>query len=68
MEVKEIQEKTDAELNKLLAQYREKQRDLHFRIARKELKNHQEYKMVRRDIARVKTLLRQRIIAAQESN
>ncbi len=67
MDSKELKEKSTAELQKQLAQLREKVRDLNFRIANKEVKNHQEYKQIRRDIARVKTLLRQRDIAAAES-
>ena len=67
MNWKELKEKSDAELHKLLAQQREKIRDLNFRIAHKEVKNHQEYKKARRDIARIKTLQRQRAIAAAEA-
>lgn len=67
MKLKELKDKSDSELQKLLSQQREKVRDLNFRIAHKEVKNHQEFKQVRRDIARIKTLLRQRAIAAAES-
>ncbi|GAH03859.1 unnamed protein product [marine sediment metagenome] len=67
MKFKELQGKSDAELHKLLAQNREKLRDLNFRIAHKEVKNHQEYKVVRRQIARIKTMIKQRAIANKVS-
>jgi len=66
MDIKELKEKSTKELQKKLAQLREKTRDLNFRIANKEVKNHQEYKQLRRDIARIKTLLKQRQIAEAE--
>ncbi len=60
MRIQDIREKNSTELQGLLSQYRESLRALRFGIAERETKNHQEYSHVRRDVARVLTILRER--------
>jgi len=57
MEFKELKNKEDKELQKILAQSREKLRDLRFKDANKQLKNVREIRRTRETIAHVLTLL-----------
>ncbi len=57
MEFKELKNKEEKELQKILAQSREKLRDLRFKDANKQLKNIREIRRTRETIARVLTLL-----------
>lgn len=66
MEFKELQEKNVNDLQKLLAQHREKLRDLNFKIANKELKNNQERKAIRKTIAHILTVLRNKRVGSQK--
>lgn len=45
---------------KQLTELRGTVRDLRFRIANKELKNHQQLRQVRKDIARILTILKEK--------
>ena len=60
MKISDIRKKSDADLKKLLPELSESVRGLRFKIASKELKNHQQMKAVRKDIARIMTILKQR--------
>lgn len=60
MRIQELREKTDDELRKALTESRESLRSVRFGIAERETKNHQEYRKLRRDIARMLTLARER--------
>jgi len=60
MKITDIRKKTDADLKKLLAEFTGKVREMRFKIASKELKNHQEMRAVRKDVARIMTILNQR--------
>lgn len=60
MRMQDIRKKSDADLTKSLGELRESVRSLRFRIAAKEIKNHQQLKGVRKDIARVLTILKDR--------
>jgi large subunit ribosomal protein L29 len=60
MTIKELQSKNVAELQKDLVTLRIQQRDLRFKAASQELKNTREIHTVRKDIARIMTLLGQR--------
>ena len=59
MEFKELKKKSEAELHKLLKQYREKLRDMRFSVSAKQLKNIREVRTVKKVIAQVLTLLNQ---------
>jgi ribosomal protein L29 len=57
MEFKELKTKDEKELHKILAQSREKLRDLRFKDANKQLKNVREIRQVREAISQILTLL-----------
>ena len=57
MRAKELREKTEKELSSLLAASREKLRQLRFDLASKKLKNPNEIKQIKKDIARISTIL-----------
>ncbi len=57
MEFKELKKKSEAELHKVLADYRTKLRELRFKDANKQLKNVREIRAVRTVIAQAITLL-----------
>ena len=57
MDFKELKNKEEKELQKILAQSREKLRDLRFKDANKQLKNIREIRRTRETIAHVLTLL-----------
>lgn len=57
MEYKELKKKKENELHKILAESRDKLRDLRFKDANKQLKNVREIRNVRDTIARALTLL-----------
>ena len=59
MKIKDIREKTENELKKDLVELRNKSAKLRFDIAGKQAKNHREIRKVKKDIARILTLLRQ---------
>lgn len=57
MKIKELQAMAPAELSKQLALLREQVRDLSFKIHSKEVKNNHMLKAVKKDIARILTLI-----------
>ncbi|MDP2830529.1 MAG: 50S ribosomal protein L29 [bacterium] len=57
MEFKELKKKSESELHRILAESRDKLRDLRFKDANKQLKNVREIRKVREMIARILTLL-----------
>lgn len=57
MEFKEIQQKSVSELHKLLADSRDKLRELRFKDSSKQLKNVREIRKIRASIAQIFTLL-----------
>lgn len=57
MEFKEIQQKSVSELHKLLADSRDKLRELRFKDSNKQLKNVREIRKIKAQIAQVFTLL-----------
>lgn len=57
MELRELRKKSTSDLHKLLAESRDKLRDLRFKDANKQLKNIRQIRKLRTSIARVLTLL-----------
>lgn len=60
MQMAELRKKSEADLLKLLPELREKTRSLKFRIGSKEVKNYNELKFVKKDIARILTILKEK--------
>ncbi|MBI4363736.1 MAG: 50S ribosomal protein L29 [Candidatus Doudnabacteria bacterium] len=60
MTIKELRNKGTGELNRMLASMREQARDLRFKIYSKEVKNNHQLKALRKDIARILTLLNEK--------
>lgn len=58
MDIKEMREKETKELSHLLSDLRKKLDDLNFKVAQKQLKNVREVRNIKRDIARVLTVLK----------
>lgn len=63
-----MREKSDKELQKLLIELREKLRDFRFKVAAKQVKNHRDIRKVKKDIARILTILKERELTKQESH
>lgn len=61
MKMKEIKEKSEKELQKLLGEKREKIRQLRFNLSGGKLKNVAEIKMIKKDIARISTFLKDKL-------
>lgn len=59
MKTKELNQKTKKELNDLLIESRRKLGQLRFDLASKKLKNIREVRGLRRDVARIITILKQ---------
>lgn len=65
MKVKEIRQKSDKELQKLLANLRDKLRDLRFKTASKQLKNYKEMGKIEKEVARILTVMKERKLAKE---
>jgi len=57
MEIKELKNKSLAELQKLLAQTRDQLREARFKDAAKQLKNVRAVRVIKKDIAQILTLI-----------
>ena len=57
MEISEIKKKSQSELKKILAEKREKLRQLRFDLSSGKVKNVREIRMVKKDIARILTIM-----------
>jgi large subunit ribosomal protein L29 len=57
MKIQELKEKEKAELEKLLAEKKEKARELRFSISSKQIKNNRELRNTKKEIARILTLI-----------
>jgi len=66
LSTKELRKKTEGQLGKLLAERRERLRQLKFQIAAKQVKNHRELRFVRKEIARILTVLNELRIKNQQ--
>ena len=60
MKAVELQKFTDEELTQMLEDSKRKLMDLRFQLEMNRLKNHSQIAVVKRDIARIKTILRGR--------
>ena len=60
MTPQELRKKSDQDLKKMLSETREKILNLRFKIASREVKNHQLLGQARQDIARILTILKER--------
>ena len=67
MKTKELRSLPPEELKRRLIETREEEFNLRFRLATKQLQNFQELKRVKKDIARIKTIIREREIYGQEA-
>jgi len=67
MKVKELRELTDAELNKKLTDSKDELFKLRFQMATGQLDNPMKLQEVRRKIARVKTIIRERELGIQRA-
>ena len=62
IKAKDIRELSDLELNEKLSEFKEELFNLRFQLATGQLDNHMRIKDVRRDIARVKTIMSERAV------
>lgn len=60
MKAQELQKFTDDELKQMLDDSKRKLMDLRFQLEMNRLKNHSQIRFVKKDIARIKTILRGR--------
>lgn len=60
MKLKELRDLSTADLNKQLEEAHQELFNLRFRLTTKQLVNHRELRSVKRNIARIKTLLTER--------
>jgi ribosomal protein L29 len=67
MKIKELREKSEVELDRMLVDLRNKLRELRFRIAAKQLGNIREVRKVRQTIAQILTLRGSKKPAAKEA-
>jgi large subunit ribosomal protein L29 len=67
IKAEEIRDMTDGEIQERIRQLKQEQFRLRFRAATQELENHKVLESVRRDIARLKTILHERELAQQGS-
>lgn len=68
MKWKELQEKNENELKKLLAASREHLRELRFKAHNDQLKNIREIRIVRKNISNILTLIKQKQAKAKTSD
>lgn len=59
MDIKEIKNKPISELNQLLGELRQKLDELKFKVSQNQLKNIREVRVIKKDIAKVMTVLGQ---------
>ncbi len=64
MQANDIREMGEGEIRRHLDEYRRELFNLRFQIATRKLKNHQRIKLVKRDVARLLTVVREREIEA----
>ena len=60
MKIQEIRKKSSEDLLKLLEEMKDNIRTLRFKVASKEIKNHQQLRHTKKDLAKILTILRER--------
>ena len=65
MKLKEFRDLSDSDLAKQLEETHQELFNLRFRLATKQLVNHRELRRVKKKVARLKTLLRERELAVR---
>ncbi|MFH0814776.1 MAG: 50S ribosomal protein L29 [Candidatus Falkowbacteria bacterium] len=60
MNIREIRDKSVEELKKLLLEYSDKRLDLNFKVANKQLKNIREVRDLKKNIAKIQTILQEK--------
>lgn len=60
MKIKEFREKNGEELKKIMAEKKARVLTLRFDISAKQVKNNQEYRTVKKDIAKILTVLKEK--------
>jgi large subunit ribosomal protein L29 len=60
MKIKELREKSDNQLQNLIRENKEKLKKLNFSLSNRQLKNYKEINQVRKVIAKIKTILKER--------
>ena len=60
MELKELRQKSVPELQKILAQNREKLRDVRFKVSQRQYKNYREQGDLKKEVARILTVTREK--------
>ncbi|MFA6098784.1 MAG: 50S ribosomal protein L29 [Patescibacteria group bacterium] len=65
MEINELRKKTEPELNALLKAQREQTRDLRFRIASKQYKDVRDLRTIKREVAQILTLLKEKKVVQE---
>lgn len=68
MKIKDIINKKDDALKKDIEDLKKKLQEIRFKLSVREEKNVKSVKPIKRDIARIETILREREIAAKESS
>jgi ribosomal protein L29 len=58
IKIKELREKSEGELRKMLVEKRETARKIRFDIASRQVKNHREGRNAKKDIAKILTILK----------
>ncbi len=64
MQANSIREMNDAQIAQHIADYKQEMFSLRLQVATRKLKNHARFQVVRRDVARLLTVLREREIEA----
>lgn len=62
MKIKDLREKTEKDLDKMLATERERVRDLRFKVSQRQLKNLRETRNAKKTIARILTLKKEKAL------
>lgn len=57
LQTKDIRSKTGEQLGKMLSERQEKLRHLRFQVSQREVKNNQALKFLRKEIARIQTII-----------
>ena len=65
MKPAEIRQLDDSELVRRVGEFRQELFNLRFQYATRQLTNHARFKVVRRDVARIETIIREREITAR---